>query len=606
MAADRIVYTLQHLTDYRQFERLCTDILSQSGYPDIELLGGSNDGGRDAIHISRQNPGEVTLFAYSVRSDWKQKLLQDCKRIKEEDHIFKKLIFACTSEIPATSKDKVREAVESEYGWPVEFYDIERLRTRLSNELRYLVAQHGSIFTPPFFPVRGGISIEECRDTLVIDHVEEDHAFATWLARRLQISGYRVWSFGTAPLVGQNADESVRTLIEKRAQRYLPVLSVSSVSNADFLSRCSLAVGIDELVLPCQVSSIDKRKMPSKVKQLSAGDFSKGWASGLENVLNTLQSQAVQPIHSTEQGRAIALRSFVPLPVIKESPERVFSNTFPVTVPQAILVCELERPISDDEKMELRRDWAFVEADSHKLLSFETPPNSVPLVESVRLASYDWSHFEFKFNKRSTNIVKELIHRSLDLSCLMAGMQWCTDRREYYFPQIEGKARKLNFTHVDGRETHVSASGQISYGTGDRAKPFLYQLCPAFRASFDESMKWWVTLRIYIRVTDLSGVPIQGKGIIRRRKKVTKSWWNNKWLARILGMMQALADPGTDEINVGSGDGRLTVSTKPLSWECPMSIDYRAVDSLGDFQEEMALYGYQDNESEDEGESENE
>jgi hypothetical protein len=63
MSADSIIYCLENLTDYRQFERLCTDVMSQSGFPDIELLGGSNDGGRDAIHISRQNPDDITVFA---------------------------------------------------------------------------------------------------------------------------------------------------------------------------------------------------------------------------------------------------------------------------------------------------------------------------------------------------------------------------------------------------------------------------------------------------------------------------------------------------------------------------------------------------------------
>jgi hypothetical protein len=98
MSADLIIYGLEHLTDYRQFERLCTDVMSQSGFPDIELLGGSNDGGRDAIHVSRQHPDDITLFAYSVRGDWENKLLkEDCKRIQDEKHQLKRLVFACTS-----------------------------------------------------------------------------------------------------------------------------------------------------------------------------------------------------------------------------------------------------------------------------------------------------------------------------------------------------------------------------------------------------------------------------------------------------------------------------------------------------------------------------
>src|SRR4051794_5791423 len=108
MSADSIVYCLENLTDYRQFERLCSDVMNQSGYKLIEPLGGSNDGGRDAIYISRTNPDDVTIFAYSVRSDWEQKLLrEDCKRIREEGHHLNRLVFACTSSITTTQRDSV-------------------------------------------------------------------------------------------------------------------------------------------------------------------------------------------------------------------------------------------------------------------------------------------------------------------------------------------------------------------------------------------------------------------------------------------------------------------------------------------------------------------
>ena len=54
MSADPIIYCLEQLTDYRQFERLCSDIMAGSGYANIEPLGGSNDRGRDALHVSRE------------------------------------------------------------------------------------------------------------------------------------------------------------------------------------------------------------------------------------------------------------------------------------------------------------------------------------------------------------------------------------------------------------------------------------------------------------------------------------------------------------------------------------------------------------------------
>src|SRR5438093_5171338 len=105
MSADPIVYCLENLTDYPQFERLCSDVMNQSGFRDIEPLGGSSDRGRDALHISRAGPNDITIFAYSVRGDWQRKLLkEDCKRIQEEKHTLKRVVFACAATISTTQR----------------------------------------------------------------------------------------------------------------------------------------------------------------------------------------------------------------------------------------------------------------------------------------------------------------------------------------------------------------------------------------------------------------------------------------------------------------------------------------------------------------------
>ena len=125
MSADSIVYCLENLTDYDQFERLCSDVMTQTGYPDIEPLGGSNDRGRDALHVSRTDPNEITIFAYSVRGDWRQKLLnEDCKRIHDEKHELDQLVFVSTASITSTQKDKVKQEVVDKFDWNLEIYDL--------------------------------------------------------------------------------------------------------------------------------------------------------------------------------------------------------------------------------------------------------------------------------------------------------------------------------------------------------------------------------------------------------------------------------------------------------------------------------------------------
>ena len=73
MSADRIVYCLERVSDYRDFERLCSALLAGTDYPGIDPLGGTGDGGRDAI-IRTDSSGRRIVFAYTVRGDWYTKL----------------------------------------------------------------------------------------------------------------------------------------------------------------------------------------------------------------------------------------------------------------------------------------------------------------------------------------------------------------------------------------------------------------------------------------------------------------------------------------------------------------------------------------------------
>ena len=599
MSADPIVYCLEHLTDPSEFERLCSDVMSQSGHPAIEPLGGVHDRGRDALHVSRSDPEDVTILAYSIRADWQKKLREDCERIQEERHTCRRLVFVCTATITSTQRDRATESTRDRFGWDLELYGLERLRVLLAGNLRHLLAQHQSIFHPPFFPARGGLSISECRDTLVVDHVADDHALATWLARRLQLAGYKTWCYGTAPLAGEEADDSVRTLMESRALRYIPVLSSSSVGSPDLLGRCSIGAGRDQLTIPCEAGLYDRDLLPGRVGSISPVSFAGGWSNGLRSLLDALDAAGIHAATQGDRARQIALRSYVPEPVTRAAPESVYTNTFKTTVPEAVVACELRRKLSLEEEESFRGVWAFARASETLLLAFEPPPRLVPLRPSARLPEYAWRHYDERYGKKSRDVVKELVRRSMDVACYRAGMQRCADRDVLFFPQQEKARRNSPFFHVDGRHTRVALTGEKTQPRGRGPEPFRYQLCPRFRVGFDEDHVCWVTLRIYVRVTDRDGVPHQRKAITRRRKTVTRSWWNKEWFARTLGMMQALSE-GCSEIVVGSGRRSVTVSCQPMQWSCPVSIDYGAVERLGDYSEEMAALRHRGDDHDDE------
>ena len=584
MSADPIIYCLERLTDYRQFERLASDLMAGTDYPSIEPLGGTADGGRDALYTHR-GMQRNTVFAYSVRRDWRVKLRKDCERLAETGFSADTVVFVTTQPIDTRQKTHMREKIMQRFGWSVEYCDIERIRVLLIGPLRFLVSKHPAIFVPPWFERRGGeLVTQEQHDLILIDHEPADHAFASWLFRRLSAAGYSVWCHGLAPLAGENADISIRTLIRQRAARYLPVLSKSS-PNPDFRSRISIASAESNRTVPCWISDLSDQDFDSQLKAIVPVRFDLSWKTGLESLGRQLDDGGVIRRLGRDLGGRIALGTYQTEPLLTPKPEQVYANVFPVTVPRAILAYELDhKDIVLNRRTE--REWAHVRRGRY-LFSFASAPGSVP-VTGNKPDHYAWRHFRDYYGMESVYLVKALVRRSLFVACYQAGFRWCNERHTFFLD--EKSQQRHGYQHVDGVYTHVSFTGERAWGASHNRTKYRYQLGPIFRVAFDDEGAVWVTVRLYIRITDRCGVPLGVATIPSRRKRVTKNWWNRQWLQRTLGMMQFIAGKAdiNNHISIGRGKQTVKVSVTPLSWECPISIDVEALDRVGSLQAELA------------------
>lgn len=601
MSADAITYCIERVSDYRDFERLCSAFLASAGYPSIDPLGGTGDEGRDAI-IRSDEAGRKIGFAYTVRSDWRAKLSSDCKRVLDKGHAPDVFVFVCTEALSASEKDFAHRFVAENYGWTLDLFDLERLRVQLVGPQRHLIAQHPSIFTPPFFPQRGGQSIAECRDTLLIDHVASDNAMAAWLARRLSLAGFRTWCYGIAPLAGENTDETIRKLLEVRASHYLPVISTSSLSDSVFLERCTIAATNEDFVLPCSLVFTADTRVPSRIAKLTPADFRDSWSEGLTKVLARLDALGIKPSLDPERGRQIALRDYLPTRVAVAKPEPVFANVFPLQLPKTMLIFDLRQPLTDIESLELRKLWAFVGMSASRLVAFTPPPqHAISAVKVERTPEFLWEDIPQKDGKKTLDLAKELAWRSLEVVCAQRGLQFCNDRKVFYYPKLKSGEWNQAINHVDGRSTTVQLTGERTKGWGERASPFLYQLAPRFRPQHDVDGTWIVVVNIYIRVTTPESAVFEGKEIGRRRKIVSKSWWNKEWLARLLGVVQAL-QTSEGRIEIGEGARAVVMQTKPLSWECPVGLDVMALSGMADIGQEIAQYRTRDDDEDEDSE----
>jgi hypothetical protein len=284
------------------------------------------------------------------------------------------------------------------------------------------------------------------------------------------------------------------------------------------------------------------------------------------------------------------------------TPEPVYANVFPLQLPKTMLIFDVRQPLTDEVIFELRKQWAFVQLSTSSLVAFTPPPESAISMLNVDRtpdSEFLWTDIPQRGGKKTFDIAKELTRRSLEVVCVQKGLAYCNDRKVFYFPMPESGEWNQSIQHVDGRATTVQLTGVRTKGWGDRASKFLYQLSPKFRAQSDADGVWSVVFNPYIRVTTLDGEMFEGKEIGRRRKAVSKNWWNKEWLARLLGVVQALQ---TSEglIEVGEGNRAVTMQTKPLSWECPVGLDVQALSGISDIGQEIAQYRARDEDDKDE------
>jgi hypothetical protein len=605
MAADPVIYCLEHVTDYVQFERLCHDLMASSGYREIEPIGGMKDKGRDALHGGRSGT-TPTIFAYSVREAWRKKLDEDATKIQSHRHRIERLVFLCTSCFTPSERDEAVATIAQRFGWDLELFGLERIGVMLRTTHKAVVANHPQIFCPPFFPVAGGLSLSPSFDHVVVDHVDADAHVAHWLARRLTLLGYRVWCRGLAPLAGSSADATIRALIQTRAFRYVCVWSQASVDDPDFSLRRQLAqlVGTqrgEPITIPAQVAFFDKSRLDLEARALEAARFDDSYARGLQQIEAVLS--AANCPRTAGVARDFVLQSLELPNVVRREPERLASNVFRVRrYPDVLRKYESALPL--DETDSYLQGWGFRRVTPTTAVSLHRPTAEMANrfgLEQREAATLSAAGREF-CGIKVNDLLIELIKKSIVGACLRLGLIYRNDRRLLYFPRDLLTNEQLRYHRLNGRPTYFLVTGERSHGYGENATTFFHYLAPSFVIKGHPRRGYEVIVRIRVHLTDAAGQEFPGKVLNARRKKVCKNWWNDTWLARTLGVMQFLA---TEEglIVIGShADERLEIEAFPRLFEVPLRLDESALGEHVDEPDDATQLAFNDEEDFDENE----
>jgi TIR domain-containing protein len=592
-------YCLQELTDYTGFESLCHDLMALEGYPKIEPLGRFNDKGRDALHVDIS--GLVTVFAYSVREDWRAKLAEDIAKIKKHGHECGEVVFLCTTDFSANERDEAVNNVRDEYGWRLELYGLERLRVLLDSKHPHIKQNHPAIF-PPAFLNSGATLPTETRDHLVIVNAEADRVFSDWLARKLTVEGYAVWCQSIQSLGDDRYPDDINKAIKSKTFRVLVIHSKSFFlsTNAVGLRALAMDVGKEnkiDFVIPL---ALDPNQQITKdsVEADSLIQFGRSWAKGLNDLKKKLL--ALDCPRPRFDGPQVSHQYYDESEVLSGATEILYSNSFAVeSIPQIIQRFQIPDDFSESEYENI---WAFKKVSDRFVFSFFPPPNTLKIKSRDHIGADSWPDLtELTWSERGekkkvlvTNVIPELIRKSVQVYCHEKGLKYCAETDLMYFPDGLVPRNRLLVQLPDGTKLPALAvyGERKYYRPDDQSTYYRYYLAPTFfvdsklfRSERTEALNDFKSTVLYIRLrnrfTDTENVVLPPRTALSRRKHLCKSWWNDDWFRRTLAVAQFLGDQD-GKIRIGKNHHeQIVINSFPNTFEISDGINEEALKTLG-------------------------
>jgi hypothetical protein len=245
--------------------------------------------------------------------------------------------------------------------------------------------------------------------------------------------------------------------------------------------------------------------------------------------------------------------------------------------------------------------WAFRKISDTHFLSFQYPPPDLMVDFGItEKGGAVWKSLPEMDGIRVDNLIIELLKKSLFAECRRRGLLFCKDRHLVYFPAGLLKNDNLKLERLDGSHTHFGVVGERTHGWGERASKYRYYIAPVFAPTGEPTGGYDIIVRIRAHITDLGGKLYPGRAAHVRRKKLCKTWWNEEWLNRAMGVMQFLAD-GKEQIVIGATDDeRIHIERLPRTWTAPIRLSEEALGDARIIAEEEIIPATDVEEAEDE------
>ncbi len=413
------------------------------------------------------------------------------------------------------------------------------------------------------------IKTEQMNPThLFISYATEDAALAGWLARKLAARGHSVWFDQMKLLGGEQWPQTIDEAIKDRTFRMLALISGHSLRKQKPTGERTLAQRIAEqrkipdFLIPLKVDGSELDWLTTTVSYIS---FTHGWADGWRALLKKLDSISAPRL--LENAAPLAASSFPRgEDLVNDTGEQLLTNVIRVkSFPNILRVFRVAGSVESEDWKRLERTWAFYEIAKDALVALIPPPPE--FAERIKPTPEQllWAECELFRNVRARDIAASLIMKALARRLTKGG---CLEhpnpklKETFFLPETFVQGGKLSFTGFRGKKTWLLIRGRVTFrrAAGVREVNFHHF---AFRLRLARGLDkaFHVQLTPTLVFFDEKGDPILDKSVGSRRRRMTKMWYNDKWLTRLMAaeqLLTGLPPAGEDDLVLEPGLVSLT------------------------------------------------
>src|ERR1700722_5131729 len=423
------------------------------------------------------------------------------------------------------------------------------------------------------------------RTTVFVTHAApEDNEFALWISSKLALAGYRVWVDRRRLRGGDDFWDEIDRVLRTEAIKQIVVFTHRIAKHG---VKKELAIGDimktrlhdPKFMIPIRADDIPFGDAPPEFIRGNILNAHPNWHDCLADVLEALAEAKVPCDPGAPDAESLAAivaareegRRFV-----VDRPEAALTNWFPITPPDRVRYYRFEG-------MKTRMD-AWLE------------DCRVPYVVTGRLAgtfadpagfaessafgqrtstAYDVAFDDFVTGKDqgprpgddagARNDIISLLRQHFSEIAKARGLlkaEFANNEEAWFFPDDLIPEGKIVFKTAGGRRINRTMSGKF--------KDLRWHICLVARPRIWPHLVYRIHANVVL--TKDGRTPLPGDETHKRRRRLTRSWWNDVWRDRLVAAMHFLA-AGEPTITAEAGNEAFSFAAWPMELEIPVSYD---------------------------------